>query len=207
MDLSVLIFQFVVLIFSVMIHEISHGLMAERLGDPTARMSGRITLNPVSHIDLFGSILLPLALVLTGSPVVIGWAKPVPYNPYLTRNPKTAGGKIAAAGPLSNFFLAIIFAALFRVAWTGGMQGLAATFAVVVVVNLALGVFNLLPIPPLDGSKVLFALLPENSAMHRAADLLERYGIILIFLLLWVGGSLLGPVIGYLFRLLTGINF
>jgi Zn-dependent protease len=108
-DISFLIFQFVVLIFSVMVHEVSHGLMAESLGDPTARQAGRITLNPLKHIDPFGSLLLPALLVFTHSPVVLGWAKPVPYDPRHLPNPKTAAGKIAAAGPLSNFLLAAVF--------------------------------------------------------------------------------------------------
>src|SRR5512141_1420671 len=109
-----ILFQFIVLIFSVIIHEVSHGLMAESLGDSTARLAGRITLNPLKHIDPFGSIILPALLVLTHSPVVLGWAKPVPYNPNILPNPKVSAGKIAAAGPLSNFLLAAVFGVLTR---------------------------------------------------------------------------------------------
>jgi Zn-dependent protease len=200
-----LIFQFVVLVFSVIIHEISHGLVAEHLGDPTARQAGRITLNPLKHIDLFGSILLPLLLVVTHSPVLLGWAKPVPYNPNLLPNPKSASGKISVAGPLSNFILAAIFGILVRVAIiANASSNMVVLFAIIVIVNLALGVFNLVPIPPLDGSKVLFSILPATEGGYRLMAFLERYGLILIFAFLFFGGSFLAPVITRLFSLLTG---
>src|SRR5258708_1963262 len=112
--IALTVFGFIAFIFSVMIHEVSHGVVAEKMGDPTARLAGRITLNPLKHIDPVGSILLPVALLLFGSPVVLGWAKPVPYDPRNLPNPKAAAGKIAAAGPASNFILAIIFAVLTR---------------------------------------------------------------------------------------------
>ncbi len=199
------VFEFLVLIFSVMIHEVSHGLMAEHLGDDTARRAGRITLNPLKHIDPFGSILLPLLLILVNSPVILGWAKPVPYDPSHLPNPKSAAGKIAAAGPLSNFLLAAIFGVLVRVASAyGASSNLVVLFALVVLVNLALGIFNLVPIPPLDGSKVLFAFLPGTRGTYAAAAFLERFGIVIIFLFLWLAGGLLAPVIAKLFALLTG---
>src|SRR3989344_5382087 len=109
------IFQIIVLIFSVVIHEVSHGYVAEYLGDPTARLAGRLTLNPIKHIDPFGSGILPVILVITHSPILFGWAKPVPYNPYNLRDPISGGAKIAAAGPISNLLLALIFAIAFRV--------------------------------------------------------------------------------------------
>lgn len=205
MNWQIAVFEFVVLIFSVMIHEISHGIMAEHLGDDTARRAGRITLNPISHIDLFGSILLPLLLVISGSPVVIGWAKPVPYDPSRLPNPKSAAGKIGAAGPLSNFLLAAVFGVLVRVAaMSHAPENLLTFFAIVVIINLSLGVFNLVPIPPLDGSKVLFAFLPASRAGYRAMYFLERFGLILIFVFIWVAGGWLTPVISKLFQLLTG---
>lgn len=199
------VFGFIVFIFSVMIHEVAHGLVAERLGDPTARQAGRITLNPLKHIDPVGSILLPLMLIVFNSPVVLGWAKPVPYDPRFLPNPKAAAGKIAAAGPLSNFILAAIFAALFRLSGPFGWSPeLAELFALIVLFNISLGVFNLIPIPPLDGSKVLFALLPATQGGYALMAFLERYGLILIFILLFWGGQFLFPIIGWVFTLFTG---
>ncbi len=199
------IFEFIALIFSVMVHEVSHGLMAEQLGDSTARDAGRITLNPLKHIDLFGSILLPILLLSVGSPVVLGWAKPVPYDPNRLPNPKAAAGKIGAAGPLSNFILAAVFGILVRLTLAfDGSPTLAGMFALVVIVNLSLGIFNLVPIPPLDGSKVLYALLPSSRGVASLMYFLERYGIILIFVLLWMGGGWIAPVVGKLFGALTG---
>jgi Zn-dependent protease len=194
-----------VLIFSVMVHEVSHGLMAESLGDPTARQAGRITLNPLKHIDPFGSLLLPALLVFTHSPVVLGWAKPVPYDPRHLPNPKTAAGKIAAAGPLSNFLLAAVFGIFVRLAMAAGVSAnLVTFFAIVVIINLALGIFNLIPIPPLDGSKVLFAFLPGTQGTYRLMHLLERFGIVFIFIFLWFGSGWLTPVVLRLFHALTG---
>lgn len=203
--IALIVFKFVVLIFSVMIHEVAHGVVAERLGDPTARQAGRITLNPLKHIDPMGSIFLPAFLFIIQSPVVLGWAKPVPYDPRFLPNPKAAAGKIAAAGPASNFILAIFFGALTRLAiGAGAEQALIEAFALIVLMNIWLGIFNLVPIPPLDGSKVLFALLPETQAGHNVMNFLESYGIMLIFALLFFGGSFLFPIVSWIFALLIG---
>jgi len=199
------IFGFIAFIFSVMIHEVSHGVVAEWLGDPTARQAGRITLNPLKHIDPMGSLLLPAVLILIGSPVILGWAKPVPYDPRFLPNPKAAAGKIAGAGPLSNFILAIAFALLARlVIATGWNAALADAFAQIVLLNISLGVFNLVPLPPLDGSKVLFALLPAGRTGYALMAFLERYGFILIFAFLFFAGSFLYPVVRTIFNLLVG---
>jgi Zn-dependent protease len=207
-NLTLILFQFLVLILSVIIHEVSHGLMAEKLGDPTARLAGRITLNPIKHIDIFGSILLPLFLVLSGSPVVLGWAKPVPYNPLNTKDPRTAGGKIAFAGPLSNFILAVIFSAFLRIGQIVGLSGdMLLLFMEVIIVNLSLGVFNLVPIPPLDGSKVLFSLLPPTRQVYRFAETMERYGFIILIVFIYAGSRFLAPVISWLFYWLAGRPF
>src|SRR3989344_2917234 len=146
------LFFLIVLIFSVVIHEVSHGYVADKMGDPTARLAGRLTLNPISHLDPIGSFLVPL-LSYTFGGFVFGWAKPVPYNPFALKNPKVAAGKIAAAGPLSNFTLALVFGLLIRLAGTPFgtvLLPVASFFVIIVTVNIMLGVFNLVPIPPLD---------------------------------------------------------
>jgi len=203
------IFQLIVLILSVMVHEVSHGVVAERLGDPTARLAGRITMNPLKHIDPFGSIILPLLLsipALFGQPaIILGWAKPVPYNPALLKNPKLAAGKIAIAGPISNILLAIAFGILLR--FLGVPSGLALLFQVIIYVNVLLAVFNLVPFPPLDGSKVLFALLPRKEWAYNLMGFLERYGFFLIIAFVFFGFETILPIIRALFILIAGIPF
>jgi len=163
MAFEVIIFQVVILIFSVIIHEVAHGYTAERLGDPTARIAGRLTLNPLKHLDLFGSVILPLFLALYGS-FILGWAKPVPYNPYNLKDPHRGGALIAASGPLSNLFMALVFGVFIRLG-EGGLLPLDSIllgfFEVIVWINILLGVFNLLPIPPIDGSKVITIFFPH----------------------------------------------
>ncbi len=161
MDLYSVLITFVILIFSAIVHEVSHGLMAERLGDNTARDEGRITLNPIPHIDLFYSILLPLALLLAGSPIVFGAAKPVPVDFQNLRPRKLGMALVSLAGPLSNFILAVLFGVIIKI-------GLANSLAMpilldAILINLILGTFNLIPIPPLDGSKIVASLLPEDA--------------------------------------------
>lgn len=202
-----LVFYLLVLIFSVMIHEISHGVVAEYLGDPTARFAGRLTLNPISHIDPIGSVLLPLTLwFLSHGTVMFGWAKPVPYDPRNLPNPKTGAGKIAAAGPLSNLLLAVVFGIFLRAsAVVPVLLPVTPLFTVIVVVNIALAVFNLVPIPPLDGSKVLFAFLPTTHDTIRFMRFLETYGIFILLIIIFViPTSILAPIIGAIYRLIVG---
>ncbi len=200
------LFELIVFIFSVMVHEVTHGFVAERLGDLTARLAGRLTLNPLKHIDPIGSVVLPLLLVVTNSPFIFGWAKPVPYDPRNLKNPRLGGGLIAAAGPLSNFLLAAVFGLLLRFLPVSGEM--VPFLALIVYVNILLAVFNLIPIPPLDGSKVLWAILPSAPALDRFPIVLEQYGFILLILLLLSGGlSLLTPIINSLFQLFTGVSF
>lgn len=200
------ILYIVILIFSVIIHEVSHGYAAQMLGDPTARLSGRLTLNPIPHIDPFGSIILPGILLLTGSGVLVGWAKPVPYNPYNLSNQKWGTFFVAISGVLANFLLAIIFGLLIRFSYVLGLSAsLIDAFSVIVILNLALGIFNLLPVPPLDGSKVLSSLLPYRW-MHIQQQL-EQYWFITIFIAIFAGLSILGPLVGFFFSLITGISF
>lgn len=202
------IFGIAVLIMSVVVHEVSHGQAALFLGDPTAKYSGRLTLNPIKHIDLFGSVILPLLLFLSRTGFIIGWAKPVPYNPYNLRNQKWGPGIVALAGPAANIILAVIFGLFIRFAYALPLY-MASSFLkislTIVSINLVLAVFNLVPIPPLDGSKILFSALPYK--FRNIEIFLEQYGfIILIFFILFLF-SFLSPIIGFLFKLITGLNF
>ena len=181
-----LIFQLIVLIFSIMIHEISHGAMALRLGDNTAKRLGRLTLNPLKHLDPVGSVILPLMLILFNSPILIGWAKPVPYNPYNLKNPKKGAALIGIAGPLSNITIAAVFSVILSFSKTLGMSStLMAAIGVIILINLLLAIFNMVPIPPLDGSKLLFALFPRS--WFKVQMIMERNGFLFLILFLFLG--------------------
>lgn len=201
----IIVFYIIVLIFSVIVHEIAHGFVALHFGDHTAKNAGRLTLNPFRHLDPFGSLLMPLMLALSGLPV-FGWAKPVPYDPRNLRHPKKESGLIALAGPLTNLLVAVVFAMLVRILLS--VPGFAAyaqfivLLDVVVWVNLALTFFNLLPIPPLDGSGVLFSLLPPSA---RPFELfMNRYGMYILLALIFFGLNFLGPLIGWVHDVLVG---
>lgn len=151
----------VILIISVIAHEVAHGYAANSLGDPTARLAGRLTLNPIPHIDLMGSILLPSLLVFTGSPILFGWAKPVPYNPYNLRNQRWGEAFVAVAGSLTNIVLAVVFGLIVRFGEVLSLPAAAVSLAATIAfVNLFLALFNLIPFPPLDGFTALRAALP-----------------------------------------------
>jgi len=206
-----LVFQIAILIMSVVIHEVSHGFSAYLLGDPTAKYAGRLSLNPIKHLDLFGSVLLPLVLVLTGSPYLIGWAKPVPYNPYNLRNQKWGPTIVGLAGPAANFFLVLIFGLILRFGSAGFLpESFLQISGFVVLINLILMAFNLTPIPPLDGSKLLFAILPYQ--WRGVQYFLERYGFFVLIIVVFIFGGLyfgyfLFPIVGFLFQLITGLGF
>ena len=181
-----------VLLFSVIIHECAHGYVAEWWGDPTARMLGRLTLNPLPHIDVFGSILVPGMLLLSGSGILFGWAKPVPVTPENFRDRRMGDITVSLAGPASNILLALGFAAILAVAAliSGGAPSEAVwqlcTYGI--LLNFVLAVFNLLPIPPLDGSHVVANLLPRPAAY--AYRSMGQYGLLIVFLMLFIPGVL-----------------
>ena len=205
-DIGTTIFRAFILVFSVVIHEVSHGATAYALGDSTAKDAGRLTLNPLPHIDFVGSIVLPIF-------IGIGWAKPVPYNPLYLRNQRWGPFLVGVAGPISNILVAVFFGLMIRFREAAAFSFLDPTFfgiaTGIVFLNLALAIFNMIPVPPLDGSKVLFLLLPRGWMYFVA--LLEQYGILLIlFLFLLVpgffGSIILRPVL-LLFGLITGSGF
>lgn len=199
------IFQIAILIFSVVIHEVSHGTVAYAMGDNTAKNEGRLTLNPLKHLDPFGSILLPTITYLVGG-FIFGWARPVPYNPFYLKNQKYGPGLVGAAGPLSNILIAVVFGLLIRFSGALALPAQFLQIAVFIVfLNLVLAVFNLIPIPPLDGSKVLFAFLPARA--HELEAFFERYGIILLLFFIFFLSGVILPIASFLFRLITGFSF
>lgn len=201
-SVQIMIFQIVVLIFSAIIHEYMHGWMADRLGDPTAKNAGRLTLNPLPHIDPLGSILIPSILIATQAGFVFGWAKPVPYNPYNLNDQKYGGAKVAVAGPLANLITAVFFGLILR--FLPAEAGQFSIFLqIIIFINLLLMVFNLVPIPPMDGSKVIMPFLPYKMQAFMAS--LERYGMFLVLLFVMIGFPLILPIIYLFFRLIAGI--
>lgn len=197
-----LVFQIAILIMSVVIHEVSHGYAARSLGDHTAEYEGRLTLNPLKHLDPFGSLILPLLTYSLGG-FLIGWAKPVPYNPYNLRPGRWSEAWVAGAGPLSNLSIALLFGLLIRFAGGALPAAFLSAAVAITLVNIVLAVFNLVPIAPLDGSKLLFALLPQGSYKLRAFWERGSFALLIIFIFfLW---QYLSPVAVSLFHLITGL--
>ena len=206
---------FVVFVFSLVVHENAHGLAAERYGDPTARAAGRITMNPLAHIDLVGTVIVPIIMFVSKIPL-IGWAKPVPVNSANLRNPIVHNAYVAAAGPASNFLLAVLGTVLwiivrlifkhFPVLLEGGGNTLL-FFDILcnwlILINCVLGVFNLIPVPPLDGHWILFRYLPPRYAEMLAA--IRPYGFFILILLLWTG--VIGVIVGFPLQMLYGNLF
>ncbi len=200
MDFTQLIFFFLIIIPSAIIHEYAHGAMADRLGDPTAKYAGRLTLNPLAHIDWYGTILMPLFLLLaTGGSFMFAYAKPVPYNPYNLKNKKWGPALVGLAGPAANLITALFFALLCRLLPVSTFSSL---LAVIAYANIILLVFNLVPIPPLDGSKILFALFPAS--WERAKIFLERYGLIIFLIFVFYFSWIITPITSWLYRLIVG---
>jgi Zn-dependent protease len=191
---------------SVVIHEVSHGYAALMLGDQTAKYQGRLTLNPISHLDPIGSLLVPLLGYFAGG-FIIGWAKPVPFNPYNLRNQKWGEAIVAAAGPLANIILALVFGIFIRIAAGYSIlnQSFLSLAGFVVFINISLAIFNLVPLPPLDGSKILFTFLPYK--WQSARQSFEKYGLIFVFIFVFFLWPVVRPLIGFLFSLLTGFTF
>ena len=198
---------------SVVVHEISHGYIAEILGDPTARIAGRLTLNPINHLDLFGSILIPGLLIISGSSFLFGWAKPVPYNPYNLGKGKWGPGLVAIAGPASNLLIAFIFSLFLR--FGSGFEFIIKSVDIVigiVLINLLLAFFNLIPIPPLDGSKVVGSFLTPSQyiSWQRFETIISQYGLLFIFFFLFILFPIISPIlsglIGFFFELFTGLS-
>ncbi len=205
MQPDILIFL-AILIFSVVLHEIAHGYMALYFGDPTARLAGRLTLNPRSHIDPMGSLVVPGLLLLgSGGGFAFGWAKPVPYNPYNLSNFKWGTIAVGLAGVAVNFLLALIFGLLIR--FSLGTDLFSPDFIkvlfMVMQVNIILGVFNLIPIPPLDGSKVLFALLPQKWAYIQ--DFMEQNWLIFLVAVFFIAYNIISPAFIAIASLIIGV--
>ncbi len=195
------ILSLIILIFSVVIHEVAHGYAAKWEGDETASMLGRLSANPLRHIDPFGSVILPALTYLLGG-FVIGWAKPVPIDPRNFRHARWGEGLVAAAGPATNILLAVVFAILIRAASLGDAALLVAES--VVFINILLAVFNLIPVPPLDGSRILTSLVPPLKSFFLS---LERYGLFLPIILALVLWQFFFPLVEVIFKLLTGVSF
>ena len=191
MDLVTIALYLTIVVIALTIHEFCHAWAGHTLGDITAKSEGRLTLNPMAHIDPFSTLLLPAALIFLGSPVVFGAAKPVPFNPYAVRYGKWGAALIAVAGPTSNLLMATVVGLYLRVFEISGITG--QFLLQFVLINLAFFVFNMIPIPPLDGSRVLYAILP--SSLQDIMDQIERYGVIVIFVVLIMFYWLISPFI------------
>lgn len=204
------LFLIIILIFSVVIHEVSHGVMANYLGDPTAKYAGRLTLNPIRHLDPIGSVILPIFLIIltniTGGGFIFGWAKPVPINPYNFRDQKYGSAKVSLAGPGSNLLIALFFGLALRFFPNiTDISGLSLIFSYIVYINILLAVFNLLPVPPLDGSHILFTFLPYS--MENLKIYLTQYGLFILLFIIFFFFPLIVRIIHWLFQLIVGFPF
>lgn len=197
------IISFLILIFSIILHEIAHGYMANYLGDPTARLQGRLTLNPLKHIDPIGSIVVPIITSLSG--FTFGWAKPVEYNPYNLKNRRLGELLIALAGPGSNLIIALVFGTVIRYTFVNsGPSPFIEMSIYIVMINLVLAIFNLIPLPPLDGSKVMFYFLKDQYGKLRIV--LESYAPIFILIVVFALWKIISPLVLIVFGIITGIN-
>lgn len=205
-----IILSIIILIISIIAHEVAHGYAADSLGDPTARLAGRLTLNPIPHIDLMGSVIIPALLVFPGSSILFGWAKPVPYNPYNLKSHRWGETLVAIAGSATNIFLAIVFGLMVRFAPVIGLDQTAISLAATIAfINLFLGLFNLLPFPPLDGFTALRSALPWHlsSYLNRFEQTVRGAGILSLILFLFLFSLVLaGPFFSLIIRLFSLIT-
>jgi Zn-dependent protease len=204
MEFLPLLFFFIIIIPAAIIHEYAHAWMADQLGDPTARYAGRLTLDPRVHVDKVGTILLPLAsfllMIATGFGILFAYAKPVPFNPNNLKDKRWGPVWVAIAGPASNIILAIMFGLALQLMPVSA--SLASLLYVIVYANVILAVFNMMPIPPLDGSKLLFALIPDSQ--WQLKETLQRYGLFILFFFIFYLFRFITPIIGFLTSLFTG---
>lgn len=199
MGFTQLLFYFLIIVPSAIIHEYAHGWAADELGDPTARNAGRLTLNPLAHVDPWGTFIMPVMLLfLSGGNFIFAYAKPVPYNPYNLRDQKWSPALVGVAGPLANLTAAIFFGLLVRFLPATFFSGL---LSYIVYINILLMVFNLVPIPPLDGSKILFALLPDSWENFKIN--LERWGFFILFIFIFYFFHWISPLINWIYELIV----
>jgi Zn-dependent protease len=207
LDIILLVVNFVAFFLALTVHEFCHAWAAYYLGDKTASYAGRLTLNPLAHIDLFGTLLLPLFLIISNAGIVFGWAKPVPVNYYNLRDLKWGPAIVSLAGPAANFVfgsLCLILLKLVNVYTALGANNLLINFLfMLIIVNIVLMVFNLIPIPPLDGSKILFAILPDRYLNFKLW--LEQYGLIILIFFLLFGSSFLDVIFNFMIRLILSL--
>jgi Zn-dependent protease len=209
MDILFIIIGIIGFAFAIIIHEVAHGWVADKLGDPTARLMGRLTLNPIPHIDIYGTIIVPALLFFLHSPFLFGWAKPVPVDPYNLKNPKKDSALISLAGPASNILFAVILSIFLRLLLViFPTEPFFTLFFYLIEFNIILAVFNLIPIHPLDGEKILTGLLPNKQA-REFNNFMERFGLVLVFFLIFpiFGGSslispIMSPIINFFLRIL-----
>ncbi len=204
-DINSKIFLYLVILFSVVVHEYSHSFVANELGDDTAKRAGRLTLNPLAHIDILGTIIVPLFLMFTAG-AFMGWAKPVPFNPYNIRDPQ-GELKIALGGPAANLCLALLMSMLFLAVRflmpeIASNDVLVASVGIIIYVNIFIALFNLIPIPPLDGSKILSSLFP-----HQSREIFSSIGPFGIILALFISILFLSPIASLIFALFTGFGY
>ena len=207
MEIIALIIAFVI---AITVHEAAHAWMSDRLGDPTARLMGRLSFNPLKHLDIYGTVLVPLFLIIARSPFVFGWAKPVMFDPYNLKNPKKDGALIALSGPLTNIILAAILSIIFHFLRNPFFPSFFITNLLIytITINVTLAVFNFIPLHPLDGGKIFIGLLPDRDAIE-AENFMRKYGLIILILLIFpIFGKtsplnlIISPIINFILMLL-----